>query len=175
MRRAAGHRWASLWAVALLGGCSSTRPASTPNGADPALAAEIRQIRAIDNHAHPVRWVAGGEIPDRGFDALPVESMEPESDPVALRPGASAVQEATHALFGGQSKAQTMAAKGAQYPAWVLDQMGVETMLANRVEMGSRIQPPRFQWVPSADALIFRLYNALLAARTPDRKGFFAL
>jgi uncharacterized protein len=173
-----GERWAILAAMALfavavspMGGCS--RPQQ--GGADPDLAAEIRQIKAIDNHAHPVRWVAAGEKPDRGFDALPVESMEPESDPVALRPGATALPEATRALYGGQSKAAIMAAKGAQYPAWVLDQIGVETMLANRVEMGSGIQPPRFRWVPYADALIFPLDNAQLAARTPDRKGFFAL
>ena len=38
--------------------------------------------------------------------------------------------------------------------------MGVETMLANRVEMGTSIQPPRFRWVPYADALIFPLDNA---------------
>ncbi len=186
MRGAAGNLWARvglarvglarvgrgiLPTLALLAGCAPARPPA----ADPDLAAEIRRIKAIDNHAHPVRWVAAGEKPDRGFDALPVESMEPESDPVALRPGASAVQEATRALFGGQSKAQTAAAKGRQYPAWVLDQIGVETMLANRVEMGSSIQPPRFRWVPYADALIFPLDNAQLAARTPDRKGFFAL
>src|SRR5262249_37437042 len=60
-------------------------------------------------------------------------------------------------------------------PAWVLDQMGVEVMLANRVEMGTSIQPPRFRWVPYADALLFPLDNSTLAARTPDRKQFFPL
>jgi hypothetical protein len=139
------------------------------------LLGEIRQIKAIDNHAHPVRWVASGEKPDRGFDALPVESMEPQSDPVAQRPGSPAFQEAHRALFGAQTKAQVMAAKGEQYPTWVLDQIGIETMLANRVEMGPSIQPPRFRWVAYADALIFPLDNSQLAAATPDRKGFFAL
>jgi uncharacterized protein len=165
------ERWSLAALLLLTVGCS--RPPQP--AADPDLAAEILQIRAIDNHAHPVRWVAAAEKPDRGFDALPVESMEPQSDPVALRPGSPALQEAAHALFGAQSKAQTMAAKGEQYPAWVLEQMGVETMLANRVEMGASVQPPRFRWVPYGDALIFPLDNARLAARTPDRKGFFAL
>jgi predicted TIM-barrel fold metal-dependent hydrolase len=68
-----------------------------------------------------------------------------------------------------------MQEKGEQYPAWVLDQMGVETMLANRVEMGSSIQPPRFRWVPYADALLFPLDNAKLAGRNSDRTSFFAL
>ncbi len=162
----------------LLAGCSGRYDRGVQPGqdlADPSLLAEIRQIKAIDNHAHPVRWVAAGEKPDQGFDALPVESMEPQSDPVAFRPGSSAVQEATRALFGAQTKAQVMAAKGDQYPNWVLDQLGIETMLANRVEMGPSIQPPRFRWVPYADALIFPLDNFHLAAATPDRKGFFAL
>src|SRR5579864_6240951 len=53
--------------------------------------------------------------------------------------------------------------------------MGVEIMLANRVAMGPSIQPPRFRWVPYADALIFPLDNSALAAANPDRKAFFAL
>ena len=164
----------ALAALALAAGCSRP-PAAETSAADPDLAAAIRQIKAIDNHAHPVLWTAPGEPPDRGFDALPVESMEPQSDPVALRPGSPAVQEAARALYGSQAKAQVMAARGPGYPAWVLDQIGVETMLANRVAMGPSIQPPRFRWVPYADALIFPLDNSRLAARTPDRKGFFAL
>ena len=163
-------RFGWLAAIALIG--CGPRPQSL---ADPDLLAEIQAIRAIDNHAHPVRAVAAGEQPDRGFDALPVDNMEPQSDPVNLRPGAPAVADAAHALYGAKAKPQTIQEKGADYPAWVLDQMGVETMLANRVEMGSSIQPPRFRWVPYADALIFPLDNAKVAARNSDRKSFFAL
>jgi predicted TIM-barrel fold metal-dependent hydrolase len=65
--------------------------------------------------------------------------------------------------------------KGDQYPAWVLDQMGVDVMLANRVSMGTSIQPPRFRWVPYADALLFPLDNSQLAAENSDRKSFFGL
>ena len=155
----------------LLSGCAPSRPPA----ADPSLESEIRQIKAIDNHAHPVRVVGSGEQPDRGFDALPVDNMEPSSDPLGLRPGAPAAREAAQALYGGQSKPQTIAAKGEQYPAWVLDQMGVDIMLANRVTMGSSIQPPRFRWVPYADALMFPLDNSKLDARNSDRKSFFAL
>ncbi len=157
--------------ICLLGGCAPSRPAA----ADPGLVSEIQSIRAIDNHAHPVRVVPPGDAPDRGFDALPVDNMEPQSDPVNVRPGVPALLDAAHALYGSTPKARTMQEKGDQYPSWVLDQMGVETMLANRVEMGSSIQPPRFRWVPYADALLFPLDNARLAARNPDRKAFFAL
>jgi predicted TIM-barrel fold metal-dependent hydrolase len=67
-----------------------------------------------------------------------------------------------------------MAREGDGYPAWVLDRMGVEVMLANRVQMGRGIQPPRFRWVPYADALLFPLSNSQLAAVNSDRKAFFA-
>jgi uncharacterized protein len=157
--------------------------------ADPDLAAEIGRIRAIDNHAHPVRVVATGEQPDRGFDALPVDNMEPQSFPVNLRPDAPGIVDAWRALYGftgsdltgdhlkdAQSlKERVQKEKGDQYPAWVLDQMGVAVMLANRVTMGSSIQPPRFRWVPYADALLFPLDNSQLAAVNSDRKSFFGL
>jgi predicted TIM-barrel fold metal-dependent hydrolase len=67
-----------------------------------------------------------------------------------------------------------MEREGDGYPAWVLDEMSVEVMLANRVQMGRGIQPPRFRWVPYADALLFPLDNTQLAARNSDRKAFFA-
>ncbi len=153
--------------LAVLAACERPRP-----DADPDLATEIDGIKAIDNHAHPVLVTANGKKPDRDFDALPVDNMEPQSDPVNLRPGAPAMLDAAKALSGKQ---QAMREKGEQYPAWVLDQMGVGVMLANRVEMGPGIQPPRFLWVAYADALIFPLDNAKLGAANPDRKAFFAL
>jgi hypothetical protein len=160
-----------LAASLVLAGCGAVRQPA----ADPELTTEIQNIRAIDNHAHPVRVVQNGEAPDRGFDALPVDNMEPSSDPVNLRPGAPALLDAARTLFAAKPKAAVIQEKGAEYPAWVLDQMGVETMLANRVEMGSSIQPARFRWVPYADALMFPLDNARLAERNSDRKAFFAL
>jgi len=143
--------------------------------ADPDLKAEIAGIQAIDNHAHPVRAVPNGQAADREFDALPVDNMEPQSDPVNQRPGAPLLVEAAKALYGSSAKERTMQAKGDQYPAWVLDQIGVEVMLANRVAMGASIQPPRFRWVPYADTLLFPLDNSNLAAKNSDRKSFFAL
>ena len=154
-------------ALVLMAACDRPQPA-----ADADLVKEIDGIRAIDNHAHPVRLTASGETPDRDFDALPVDHLEPQSDPVNMRPGAPAMVDAAKALAGKQ---QAMREKGDQYPGWVLDQMGVDVMLANRVEMGPGIQPPRFLWVPYADALIFPLDNTRLAAANSDRKAFFAL
>jgi len=157
--------------VLLLAGCGTVKQSPI----DAQIATEINNIRAIDNHAHPVKYVAPGEKPDRGFDALPVDNMEPSSDPMNLRPNAPATVDAAHTLFGDKGKAAVISEKKEQYPAWVLDQMGVDIMLANRVEMGGGIQPPRFRWVPYADALMYPLDNSHLAERNSDRKAFFTL
>jgi predicted TIM-barrel fold metal-dependent hydrolase len=155
----------------LIGACSR----QPGNAADPSLAAEIQRIRAIDNHAHPVRPALNGP-PDREFDALPVDNMEPASDPVGLRPDSPAILDADKALYGTAArKDQIQREKGDAYPAWVLDQAGIDIMLANRVAMGAGIQPPRFRWVPYADALIFPLDNSHLASANSDRRSFFAL
>jgi hypothetical protein len=154
-----------LVALLLLNACGRSASAG--------IEAEINSIRAIDNHAHPVRVTGPGEQ-DREFDALPVDNMEPSSDPVYLRPGAPGLLEAKQALFPSLNKQRTMQKQGDGYPAWVLDRMGVDVMLANRVDMGRGIQPPRFRWVPYADALLFPLDNSHLAAANSDRKAFFA-
>jgi uncharacterized protein len=140
---------------------------------DPAIAAEIAKIKAIDNHAHPVRPALGGDL-DTDYDALPVENMEPYSDPVRMRAGAPAAAEASRQLFGNVPQANRIAQEREGYPAWVLDQLGIETMLANRVSLGPGIAPPRFLWVPFEDALMFPLDNRGLAAKNSDSKAFYA-
>ena len=169
----------------VVSGCAQT---SQPRpDIDREILAAVNNIRAIDNHAHPVRFVASGQQ-DREFDALPVDNMEPASDPLQLRANDPGVPAAWQALWGypyndsasvhmkewQEHKHSTAQQKADDYPAWVLDQMGVDVMLANRVRMGSSIQPPRFRWVPYADALIFPLDNSQLAAKNSDRKAFFA-
>ncbi|HEY1809520.1 MAG TPA: amidohydrolase family protein [Acidobacteriaceae bacterium] len=156
---------------------------------DPAIAQAIAGIWTVDNHAHPV-LAPPLDATDREFDALPVSSMAPESDPVALRPDDPPLALAWKALYGlnatppldsaglqrlhtAQEHAKTE--HGENYPAWVLDQARIGTQLANRVAMGRGVEPPRFRWVPYADALLFPLDNRGLAAATPDRQQFFAL
>jgi predicted TIM-barrel fold metal-dependent hydrolase len=160
------YQYGALLLALLVAGCGrAPGPEGTPP-ADAGLLSEIQQIRAIDNHAHPVRFTAQGEPSDRFYDALPVDNLEPGSDPLIYRPGA---------VTPVPGKRAAMSQRGVEYPSWVLDQMGIEIMLANRVEMGPGIQPPRFRWVPYADALLFPLDNSALAARNSDRKAFFAL
>jgi len=53
---------------------------------DPALAAVIQSTRAIDNHAHPLRYVAEGEKRDDEYDALPCDTLEQAPGPLRTAP-----------------------------------------------------------------------------------------
>jgi len=154
--------------------------------ADPQLLAEINRIKAIDNHSHPPKLVAAGEKDD-DFDALPCDPLDP-SDPTTIsRPENPQYLAAWKALYNYpyndrapehikellQAKQKVMQQQGDNFPNWVLDQLGIETELANRVAMGRGLQPPRFRWVPFDDALMFPLKNSALSSETPDRKFFF--
>src|SRR5437899_8114208 len=82
--------------------------------------------------------------------------------------------DAPHMHEWKEHKQRVSKEKANGYPEWILDKAGIDVMLANRVHMGSSIEPPRFRWVPYADALLFPLDNGLLAQKNSDRKAFFA-
>ncbi len=159
-------------------------PLETP--IDPRIARVIKETKAIDNHAHPMRATAEGED-DTDWDQLPSD-VEAFAPPVRLRPDNPERLAAWHALFGykyndmaephvaemAATRNQLRAAKGDAYPAWVLDQIGTETMLANRAAMGRGLTPPRFRWVSFVDALAFPLENSGAASFSPDRKIYFS-
>jgi hypothetical protein len=65
--------------------------------------------------------------------------------------------------------------EGEKFPAWVLDQIGTEVLLANRVAMGPGLAPPRVRWVSFVDALMLPLSNASESTATPDREKLFPL
>jgi hypothetical protein len=154
--------------------------------ADPQLLAEINKIKAIDNHSHPPKVVAAGEKDD-DFDALPCDPLEPSDPTTVSRPENPQYLAAWKALYNYpyndrapehikellQTKQKVMQEQGDNFPNWVLDQLGIETELANRVALGRGLQPPRFRWVPFDDALMFPLKNSGLSSETPDRKFFF--
>ncbi|HEX8097765.1 MAG TPA: amidohydrolase family protein, partial [Pyrinomonadaceae bacterium] len=73
-----------------------------------------------------------------------------------------------------QAKARVMKERGDGYSAWVLDQLGIETMLANRVAMGRGLVEARFRWVPFDDALLFPLNNEAAKRSNSDVRGFYA-
>jgi predicted TIM-barrel fold metal-dependent hydrolase len=154
---------------------------------DPELSAYIAKIKAIDNHAHPARNVSPGEKPDDEYDALPLEGLEDFALPIRMRPENPDFIGAWKSLFGYthnemdkanvdrliDSKHAIMQKQGENYPAWVLDQLGIETMLANRVAMGKSVTSPRFLWVPFVDALMLPLNTESFRKINPDNRVFF--
>jgi hypothetical protein len=158
---------------------------------DPALAAQIATIPAIDNHAHPL-LSPPAYATDRNFDALPVDNMEPDTDPAGMRPDLPALHDAWQAIFHFNgtppldaaglkqleaAREATRQQQGTNYATYILDNANIATELANRVKLGIGVQPPRFRWVPYVDTLLFPLDNSDNAglAVTPDRRQFFPL
>ncbi|MCA1630446.1 MAG: amidohydrolase family protein [Acidobacteria bacterium] len=156
--------------------------------ADPSLLAEINRIRAVDNHAHVPKVVGEGERADEEFDALP---CPPERDAVVFARALPTNPEfvaAWRSLYGYdhsdmseahvgelvEKKRRVRREQGDNYPAWVLDKLGIDVMLANRIAMGRGLDTARFRWVPYADALLFPLDNAGLKRANPNRAYFFA-
>src|SRR5439155_10500178 len=117
--------------------------------ADRDLLNEISKIKAIDNHAHPLKYVAAGEKPDNEYDALPLEAIEAFPLPLRLTPTNPEFIRAWHDLYGYayddmgethvaellKTKQRVLDERGDKFPAWVLDQLNIETMFANRVTM----------------------------------------
>ena len=148
---------------------------------------EVSKIKAIDNHAHPLKYVASGEQPDDEFDALPLDAIVPFPWPTRLSPANPEFIRAWHDLYayGHQdmsdahvaelmrTKQRIMSERGESFPAWILDQLNIETMFANRVAMGRGLAAPRFRWVAFDDALIFPLNNEAAKRSNPDYRGFF--
>ncbi|HEX7838274.1 MAG TPA: amidohydrolase family protein [Kofleriaceae bacterium] len=175
--------------AALVPALARAQAGPPPGDVDPQLAKLIATIPAIDNHAHPV-LPPPGLATDRGFDALPVDNMEPETDPAGWRADSLQLAEAWKALWHvsdvpplsaeamkrlAAARDKIRAREGEHYAQWVLDHAHIGTMLANRVAMGPGVEPPRFRWVPYVDALVFPLDNSGIAAATPDRAQFFTL
>src|SRR6266550_7072228 len=75
-------------------------PIDAQTRADADLLTEISKIKAIDNHAHPLKYVASGEKPDDEFDALPLDAIVPFPLPVRLSPANQEFIRAWHDLYG---------------------------------------------------------------------------
>jgi predicted TIM-barrel fold metal-dependent hydrolase len=171
--------------VAFLLVCPAAGEAQTPVDAD--LLAYVNSIRAVDNHAHPLRPVRAGAPADSEFDALPLDGIPPFSLPWRLRLENPEWLAAARTLWGVRSadtsaagrealrnaRARTAETRADGFPEWALDQMGIEVMLANRIVLGAGLAAPRFRWVPFADPLLFPLDTRVEAARTPDTRALY--
>jgi predicted TIM-barrel fold metal-dependent hydrolase len=163
-----------------------TAVVSAQTSPDPYLLSEINKIRALDNHTHVPKLVGPGEKDDE-YDALPCGGyLEPNDDPAMARPDNPLFLEAWQKIYGYkyndkapehvrellETKQRVAREQGDNFSTWVLDQLGIEYMLANRVAMGRGLNAPRFLWVPFDDALMLPL-NGSSMADTPDRKFFY--
>lgn len=175
----------TLAAVAAVGPAGFGAGAQSP--VDAALARYINGIRAIDQHAHPMRPIQAGAPADSEFDALPLEGIPAFDLPARLQPDNPIWREAQSALYrvdprltgdGYHTILKTAVAdarkvNGARFAEWALDQAGIDVMLANRIAMGPGLAPPRFRWVAFADPLLFPLDTRNEATRTPDTRPLF--
>jgi uncharacterized protein len=180
---------AALAAALVVAGCSASpgldREGARGSAADSQLAAFIASIRAVDNHTH-VNSVTPG---DSDYDALPLDPIAPFELPVRIRNESPIWPPALKVLYGyphgdlsdahvaelRASVKRTMESQRDKFPAWVLDRIGTEVMLANRIAIGPGLAPPRFRWVSYVDPLIFPLSNNAEAKETPDREKLFPL
>ena len=157
---------------------------------DPALVAAIAAIKAVDNHAHPLRALKEGERDtewgDLGYHTLETAATDPGAEmplvPFRLRPTSPEFMAVWQALYGlprgavtkevvqelVQVKRRIRREQADNYPAWVLDKIGLETMLANRVVMDRSLPVLRFRWVPYVDALMFPFSNEAVRQARPD-------
>ncbi len=146
----------------LLAGARAQQAASreAPGAPDPGLLKEINQIKAIDNHAHPPALNGPHGEPDEDYDALPCDPLEPTDAGLFFREDNPVYIKAWQTMFGYKyddfkpehvqellaAKEQVKKREGDNYPSWVLDQLGIQTELANRVALGPGQYPPRFRW-----------------------------
>ena len=154
---------------------------------DSALARYINGIRAIDDHAHPMRPVLAGAPADTDFDALPLDGIPPfelpnrlKADDAIWRLAENALYRIAPTLTGNayhaalkDAVASTQRAQGMRFPEWALDQAGIEVMMSNRISMGPGLTPPRFRWIAFADPLMLPLDARGEAARTPDTRPLY--
>jgi predicted TIM-barrel fold metal-dependent hydrolase len=154
---------------------------------DSALLRYINGIRAIDNHAHPMRPVAPGAPADTDFDALPLDGIPPFEVPNRLKTDDPIWRSAQNALYKiplDQSGApyhtalkaawdNAVRSRGQAFPEWVLDQTGIDIMMANRISMGPGLSPTRFKWISFVDPLMLPLDVRGEAARTPDVRPLY--
>jgi hypothetical protein len=171
----------------LIGTAFTFSSATAQATADQKLYDEILKIKAIDNHAHPLRVTAAGEKPDDEYDALPLDAIEPFPVPVRLNPGNPEFIGAWRELFNYQYndmsethvrelvaiKQKLINEKGERYPEWILEKLNIETMFANRIAMGRGLSAPHFRWVSFVDPLLFPLSNDAAKKSNRDYAGFY--
>jgi hypothetical protein len=143
------------------------------------LLPNIEKIAIFDGHAHP------GFADDPDIDAM---AAPPGSESFRIRADNPELVLAAKALFGYPfedlqpehakwliAKKAGMKGTGTAYFNRILDEVGIEISLANRVAMPPYLDPQRFRWVSFADSFLFPFDNRSAAARNPDAGVYIPL
>ena len=144
------------------------------------LLPKIEQIKIFDHHGHP------GYPDDPDVDAM---AIPPSHAPLRLRDSNPELVQAAKALFGYpysdlapeharwliEKTAQLRKSQGQAYFDYILDQVGIETAVANRVAMAPYLDPKRFRWVFFVDSFLFPFNNRQVTGRNPDEAVFIPM
>ena len=144
------------------------------------LLPQIEKIPIIDMHAHPGYW------DDSDVDAMAVTVTD--LDPFRTRATNPEWAEAAKALFGypysdfspehaawlDKRDDELRKEWGKDYFSKILDLVGIQVGVANRVAMDYLQGNPRFRWVVFVDPFMFPFNNHDLAIN-PDRAVYFPI
>ncbi len=144
------------------------------------LLPQINKVQIFDDHSHP------GYADDPDVDAM---ASPPGSSTLRLRADNPELVSASKALFGypfadfAPQHAQWLIAKkaelkkreGKQYFDGILDQLGIETVIANRVAMPDYLDSKRFLWAFFVDSFLFPFDNQQIRERNVDEQTYIPL
>lgn len=162
--------------------------ADVPSQAVVELLEQISKIKAVDNHSHVEKVTEQGK-PDLDGDAIGCGGLEFISPPpLRLRTDNPIYLDAWRGLFGFASpdmsagriqeylriKQAAIQTKGDNYPAWILDKLNIDVMLANRVAMGKGLNNKRFRWVSYGDPFLLPFETKKVRQANSDQRFFYS-
>ena len=164
-------------------GAAQSRPLVAPAASAiyQRLLPQISRIKLFDHHAHPaVAGDADVDIAPPPPGSTPLRMREDNPEPIAAARALFAFPYAdlagAHARWLVDRKAALKRARpGPQYFNDILDKIGIETSMANRVAMADYLDPARFKWVFFVDCFMFPFDNSALASRNPDEAVYMPL
>jgi uncharacterized protein len=145
------------------------------------LLPQIEKIPIFDNHAHPAfaddTDADAMAAPEGLSEALRIRETNPELAAAAKHlfgyPYDDFAPE--HAKWLEAKTAEMKKQQGAKYFSNILDKVGIETVLANRVAMPGYLEPARFRWVFFVDSFMFPFDNSQLERRDSDEALYLGL
>lgn len=174
---------AMIWAL-VVGPESQAQSTVYGTGNLPALYRDLRnqiqQIPIFDDHSHP------GYADDPDVDAM---ASPPGSSAFRLRADNPDLTAAAKALFQYpysdfspahtrwlvERKAGLKRAQGSRYFDRILDQLGIETVIANRVAMPDYLDRKRFLWASFVDSFLFPFDNQHYLEKNVDEQTYIPL